>query len=132
MIYLFRIISKGIDMIKMTGAVFTAVTLLFTIGCSSYPDSADSTAKAVCGTFKAGDLEGAKSYMSASALQQTTDSESVISKFFALPEFKEKAARLDCNTVTKRTSLGQDHEIIYFGGFNTEVQKIDGKWKLIN
>ncbi len=119
-------------MIKKTVLVCTAAATLFVTGCSSYPDSANGVAKAVCGAFKAGDLEGAKTYMSASALQQTADSESVISKFFALPEFKEKAATLNCSKSTKMQVLNKDHRRIYFGGFNVEVKKIGNDWKMLN
>ncbi len=118
-------------MIKKTVLVVTAVAALLMTGCSSYPDSAMGVGKAVCSAFKKGDLESAKQYMSASALQQTEDSESLISKFFALPEFKEKAAKLNCAMATERKSLSSDHEIIHFGDFNVEVKMIDDEWKLI-
>lgn len=118
-------------MIKKTVLVVTAVATLLMTGCSSYPDSSMGVGKAVCGAFKKGDLESAKQYMSSSALQQTEDSESLISKFFALPEFKEKAANLNCVMASERKSLSTDHEIIYFGDFNVELKLIDGEWKLI-
>ena len=119
-------------MIKKTVLVCTAAATFFVTGCSSYPDSANGVAKAVCGAFKAGDLEGAKAYMSVSALKQTADSESVISKFFALPEFKEKAATLNCIKPTKTLTLDIDDEKIYFGSFNVEVKKIGGEWTMLN
>ncbi len=118
-------------MIKKTAVVFVTVTALFITGCSSYPDSAEGVAEAVCNDFKAGDLNGAESYMSDAALEQSEENKPVISKFFALPEFKEQAARLDCAKPSKTQQLEGDHKIIYFEGFNVEVKKIDGDWKLI-
>ena len=118
-------------MIKTTALVCIAATTLFVTGCSSYPSTSEGVAKAVCNEFKAGDLDGAKTYMADSALKQTANSESVISKFFALPDFKEKAAKLDCSKPSKTQNLEDGHKIIYFGDFNTEVKIIDGDWKLI-
>ena len=118
-------------MIKKTGLVLGAVTVLFMTGCSSYPDSAMGVGKAVCSEFKKGDLEGAKTYMSTSALEQTANSESTIAKFFALPEFKERAAKLNCVKATETKVLNYDHQIIYFGEFNVEVKVINEEWKLI-
>ena len=118
-------------MIKKTAVVLAAATTLFMAGCSSYPESAEGVADAVCSEFKVGNLKGAEVYMSDAALQQARKNESVISQFFALPEFKEEAARLDCSKPSKTQELDGDHKIIYFKGFNVEVQKIDGDWKLI-
>ena len=132
MLYLARFYIKGTGMIKKTVLVCTAAATLFMTGCSSYPDSANGVAQAVCGAFKAGDLDDAKTYMSVSALKQTADSESVISKFFALPEFKEKAAKLNCIKPTKMRVLDKDHRRIYFGDFNVEVKKIGREWKMLN
>ena len=118
-------------MIKKIAVLLAAATTLFVTGCSSYPDSANGVAKAVCGAFKAGDLEGAKSYMDATALQKTADSERVLSKFFALPEFQEEAARLDCSKPSKTQVIADYQKVIYFEGSNVEVQVVDGNWKLI-
>ena len=118
-------------MIKKTVLAVTVVAALLMTGCSSYPDSAMGVGKAVCDAFKKGDLESAKKYMSVSALQQTQNSESLISKFFALPEFKEKAANLNCAMATDKKVLSSEHEIIYFGDFNVEVKLIDDDWKMI-
>ena len=118
-------------MVKKTALVLASLTTLFIAGCSSYPESAEGVASAVCSEFKAGNLEGAEAYMSDAALKQSAENGSVISKFFALPEFKEKAAKLNCSKPTKTSDLNSDHKIIYFEGFNVEVQNIDGDWKLI-
>lgn len=118
-------------MIKKTAVVLAAATTLFITGCSSYPESAEGVASAICSEFKAGNLEGAEAYMSDVALEQSVQNESVISQFFALPEFKEEASRLDCSQPSKTQVLADDQKIIYFKGFNVEVQKIDGDWKLI-
>ena len=118
-------------MIKKTAVVLAAATTLFITGCSSYPESAEGVASAICGEFKAGNLEGAEAYMSDAALEQSVQNESVISQFFALPEFKEEASRLDCSKPSKTQKFDGNHKIIYVKGFNVEVQKIDGDWKLI-
>jgi len=110
----------------------TVGSLFFMSGCSSYPDSDEGVAEAVCSAFKNGDLEAAKTYMSASALAKTEASEGAIKQFFALPEFKQKARSLDCRKSKKHENLGQDHERFYFGEFNVELKKIDGKWKLLS
>ncbi len=118
-------------MIKKTAIVFATVTALFITGCSSYPDSAEGVAEAVCNDFKAGNLNGAESYMSDEALVQSEENEPMIAKFFALPEFKEQAAGLDCSKPSKTQQLEGDHKIIYFEGFNVEVKKIGSDWKLV-
>ena len=118
-------------MVKKIAVIVATATTLFITGCSSYPGSAEGVASAVCDEFKAGNLEGAEVYMSDAALEQSVKNESVISKFFALPEFKEEAARLDCSKPTKTQVLADDQKIIHFKGFNVEVKKIDGDWKLV-
>ena len=111
--------------------ILTAVTTLAFTGCSSYPDSAEGVADAVCSEFKAGDLKGAELYMSDTALAKANENETVISQFFALAEFKEKAAKLDCSKPVKSENLGNDHKVIHFDGFKVELKKMDGDWKLI-
>ena len=118
-------------MIKKTALVLASLTTLFIAGCSSYPESAEGVASAVCSEFKAGSLEGAEAYMSDAALKQSAENGSVISKFFALPEFKEEAARLDCSKPSKTQVIADDQKVIYFEGFSVQVQNIDGDWKLI-
>ena len=107
-------------------------SVLFMSGCSSYPETDEGVAEAVCSAFKKGNLEEAKTYMSASALAKTKTNEGVIKKFFALPEFKQKARGLNCSKSKEHESLGQDHERFYFGEFNVEIKKIDGQWKLLS
>ena len=119
-------------MIKKTVLALTIGATFFMSGCSSYPETDEGVAEAVCSAFKKGDLEEAKTYMSASALAKTKANEGVIKKFFALPEFKQKARGLDCRKSKEHESLGQDHERFYFGEFNVEIKKIDGKWKLLS
>ena len=96
-------------MIKKTVWILTTSALLFMSGCSSYPDTDEGVAEAVCSAFKKGDLEAAKTYMSASALEKTEASEGTIKEFFALPAFQQKARSLDCRKSKKHESLGEDH-----------------------
>ncbi len=107
-------------------------SVLFMSGCSSYPETDEGVAEAVCSAFKKGDLEAAKTYMSAEALAKTEANEGTIKQFFALPEFKQKARGLDCRKSKRHENLGQGHERFYFGEFNVEIKKIDGKWKLLS
>jgi len=107
-------------------------SLFFLSACSSYPETDEGVAQAVCKAFKKGDLEAAKTYMSASALAKTEANEGVIKKFFALPEFKQKARGLDCRQPKEEETLGQDHKRFNFGEFKVEIKKIDGKWKLLS
>jgi len=119
-------------MMKKFILALTVGTLFLMSGCSSYPESDEAVAEAVCSAFKKGDLEAAKTYMSEEALAKTEANEGVIKKFFALPEFKQKARGLDCRKSKKHENLGKDHERFYFGGFTVEIKKIDGKWKLLS
>ena len=119
-------------MIKKTVWILTTSAILFMSGCSAYPDTDEGVAEAVCSAFKKGDLEAAKTYMSASALVKTEANEGSINAFFALPAFKQKARGLDCSKSKKHETLGQDHERFYFGEFNVEIKMIDGKWKLLS
>jgi hypothetical protein len=124
--------TKGYVMMKKAVLALTVGSVFFMSGCSSYPETDEGVAEAVCSAFKKGDLNAAKTYMSADALAKTEANEGVIKKFFALPEFKQKTKGLDCRKSNKHENLAKDHERFYFGEFNVEIKKIDGKWKLLS
>jgi len=119
-------------MMKKVVLALAVGSMLFISGCSSYPETDEGVAEAVCSAFKKGDLEAAKTYMSADALVKTEANEGEIKKFFALPQFQQKARGLDCRKSKKHENLGEGHERFYFGEFNVEIKKIDGKWKLLS
>ncbi len=119
-------------MMKKVVLATVASGILLMSGCSSYPSSSEAVAEEVCKAFKSGDLEASKTYMSAEALAKTEQNEGQIKAFFALPEFKQKARGLNCSKAQKTETLGKDHQRVYFGEFNVELKKIDGKWKLLS
>jgi len=119
-------------MIKQIVLAATVAGVLMMTGCSSEPKGSEEVAEAVCEAFKKGDLTSAEQFMSPDALAKSKENEGQIKQFFALPEFKQKARGLDCSKSKNQEKLGEDHIRFYFGDFNVELKKIDGKWKLLS
>lgn len=113
---------------KIVLTTVALVTALNFSGCSSYPETAESVAQAVCEKAKVFDLDGIFAYATPEFVTKTNE-------FFEKnPDRKERAkkglANINCETITKSKTRSNGEKKIYFGRFDIKLVKMDNQWRV--
>ena len=117
-------------MLKILTLTLVTTTLLFT-GCSSYPDSAEGVAQAVCNDLKNSNFDNLPNYVAPQQKEDFSKSFNQAKAFLSSEMGKKMLSSMNCDKADKVKTYDNGKQKFYFGQAKIKVKQFDNTWYFV-